>query len=116
MATKFGIFCRKLRLERGELLFDMAKKLGVSSAFLSKVENGKKKPPVSWKQTIISEYNLQNSKLEEFEECFFDAVNADSIDISGYKESDKELMLSFARKFDALDKAMIERMLEKEEE
>lgn len=116
MVTKLGIFCRKLRLERGELLFDMANKLGVSSAFLSKVENGKKKPPVSWKQTIIYEYDLQDDKLKEFEEFFFDALNADSIDISGYKESDKELMLSFARKFDALDKAMIKRMLEKKEE
>lgn len=115
MVTKLGIFCRKLRIEEGELLYDMAKKLEVSSAFLSKVENGKKKPPVQWKEKIISEYSLSGSKLHEFEECFFNAVNADSIDISKYEESDKELMLSFARKFDALDKAMIRRMLEKKE-
>ena len=89
----------------------MAQKLGVSSAFLSKVENGKKKPPVQWKQTIISMYKLSDSRLEEFEECFFDALNSDSIDISSYEESDKELMLSFARKFDALDKALIRKML-----
>lgn len=111
MATKLGIFCRKLRIENGELLYDMAQKLGVSSAFLSKVENGKKKPPVQWKQTIISMYKLSDSRLEEFEECFFDALNSDSIDISSYEESDKELMLSFARKFDALDKALIRKML-----
>lgn len=116
MANKFGIFCRKLRLERGELLYDMAQKLGVSSAFLSKVENGKKKPPVQWKQKIISEYSLSGDALEEFEECFFDAINFDSIDISGYKESDKELMLSFARKFDSIDKALIRRIVDKKEE
>ncbi len=116
MANKLGIFCRKLRLERGELLYDMAQKLGVSSAFLSKVENGKKKPPVQWKQTIVSEYQLSGSALEKFEECFFDAINADCIDIKDYNETDKELMLSFARKFDALDKALIRRMLDKKEE
>lgn len=116
MANKLGIFCRKLRLERGELLYDMAQKLNVSSAFLSKVENGKKKPPMQWKQIIISEYDLAGNALEEFEECFFEAINADSIDISGYEESDKGLMLSFARKFDALDKALIRRMLDNKED
>lgn len=112
MVTKFGKFCRKLRIEKGELLFDMAQKLGVSSAFLSKVENGKRKPPHNWKQIIVKEYALVDASLKEFEECFFDAINADSIDISSYVESDKELMLSFARKLDSLDKAAIRKMLE----
>ena len=116
MATKYGVFCRKLRLEKGELLYDMAQKLGVSSAFLSKVENGKKKPPIHWEQQIIDEYNLHGRDLEEFKDCFFEAINADSIDISQYEESDKELMLSFARKFDALDKALIRKMLDDKEE
>lgn len=42
MVNNFGKFCRKLRIDRSERLFDMAKELGVSSAFLSKVENGQK--------------------------------------------------------------------------
>ena len=42
MLTSFGKFCRKLRINNGELLYDMAEKLDVSSAFLSKVENGKR--------------------------------------------------------------------------
>ena len=45
MVNSFGKFCRRLRIDRGELLADMANRLGVSSAFLSKVENGGKKPP-----------------------------------------------------------------------
>lgn len=39
MLNKLGLFCRKLRLEHREKLSDMSKKLSVSSAFLSKVEN-----------------------------------------------------------------------------
>ena len=50
MLTNFGKFCRKLRIDKGELLYDMAQRLKVSSAFLSKVENGKAKPPEEWKQ------------------------------------------------------------------
>ena len=48
MLTSIGRFLRKLRIENGEILKDMAEALGVSSAFLSAVENGKKKMPESW--------------------------------------------------------------------
>ena len=42
MITKIGDFLRKLRLDNQQILKDMAEVLGVSSAFLSAVENGKK--------------------------------------------------------------------------
>ena len=116
MVTKFGKFCRKLRIDRGELLYDMASMLNVSTSFLSKVENGKKKPPIEWEQIIISKYGLSGKKLEDFQEAFFDAVNSDSIDISGMRTSDKELMLSFARKFDSLDKIAIRKLLDSKRE
>ena len=45
MITSLGTFLRRLRLAKGEILKDMAESLGVSSAFLSAVENGKKKMP-----------------------------------------------------------------------
>lgn len=112
MITKFGKFCRKLRTDKGELLYDMATKLGVSPSFLSKVENGKKKPPIEWEEIIINEYGLSGTELEDFREAFFDAKNSESIDISRMAASDKELMLSFARQFDSIDKMAIKRLLE----
>ena len=42
MLSEFGKFSRKLRIDRDELLIDMAKKLGVKPAFLSAVEFGNK--------------------------------------------------------------------------
>lgn len=42
MVTAFGKFCRKLRIDRGQIMLDMAESLQVSPAFLSAVENGKK--------------------------------------------------------------------------
>ncbi len=102
MLTRLGKFCRKLRIDKNELLLDMAKKLGVSAAFLSSVENGKKKPPLEWKDIIINTYKLNNSQIAELEEYFFEARNQESIDISDYKESDRELMLAFARKINTM--------------
>ena len=48
MLSDFGIPIRKVRLERQLLLKDMADTLGVSSAFLSSVEKGKRKVPKGW--------------------------------------------------------------------
>ena len=45
MLTSIGRFLRKLRIDQGEILKDMAEKLGVTVSFLSSVENGKKKCP-----------------------------------------------------------------------
>ena len=49
MLSEFGKFCRKLRMEKNELLIDMAQKLEVKSSFLSAVEVGKKSIPEKWK-------------------------------------------------------------------
>lgn len=105
MANNFGKFCRKLRIDRGEILADMAKKLGVSSAFLSKVETGGKKPPKEWKDKIVALYDLNDQKAAELDEYLFEAINANSLDMSGYSETDKNMLLSFARKLDTMDDA-----------
>lgn len=65
MLTQLGIFLRKLRLEYGEIMKDMAAKLDISSSFLSAVENGKKKMPEPWYDTIVNLYNLDKEKQDE---------------------------------------------------
>lgn len=103
MVNNFGKFCRKLRIDNGELLSDMASKLGVSSAFLSKVENGSKKPPKEWQEKIVSMYHLDKSKALELEDCMFEAINYQSIDISGFSDENRDMLLSFARKLSSMD-------------
>ena len=114
MVNNFGKFCRKLRIDKNELLYDMAAKLGVSSAFLSKVENGKKKPPKEWRETLINSYELNEKEIQQLDQCMFEAQNYDSIDISYMNESDKMMMLSFARKFNSIDKDKFKKFMQKE--
>lgn len=109
--TQFGRFCKKLRIDNNELLADMASKLGVSSAFLSKVENGKKKPPKKWEDNIKQLYELNEYQEKELKESIFNAINSDSIDLSSYKADEKELMLSFARKINTIDKDKVVKIL-----
>ena len=114
MVNNFGKFCRKLRIDRNELLYDMAGKLGVSSAFLSKVENGKKKPPEEWKDILIQEYDLDQKQIKELNQYMYEAQNYNNIDISYMIDSDRMMMLSFARKFNSIDKNKLKEFLKKE--
>jgi transcriptional regulator with XRE-family HTH domain len=52
-------------MDRQELLFSMAKKLEVSSSFLSGVENGKIPIPTDWPEKITSLYQLNRFESEE---------------------------------------------------
>ena len=63
--TKLGIALRKIRLDRQELLKDMADRLKVSSAFLSAVETGKKRPPANFIDRICSAYELSEDEKKE---------------------------------------------------
>lgn len=114
MLTSFGKFCRKIRIDNGKLLFDMAQQLGVSSAFLSKVENGKAKPPIGWEDIITNEYNLSNEQAVELRESIYEARNGNVINISDLANDDRDMMLAFARKLDTMnpeDKERIKKLL-----
>ncbi|CAK01494.1 transcriptional regulator [Bartonella tribocorum] len=62
MVTSFGKILRKLRIDHSERLLDMAKTLGISVAFLSSVEIGKKSVPVGMEDKIIELYALDQEK------------------------------------------------------
>ncbi len=61
MVTSFGKILRKLRIDHSERLLDMAKKWGISVAFLSSVEIGKKSVPVGMEEKIIELYGLDTA-------------------------------------------------------
>lgn len=63
--TKFGIFVRKLRLDKGIRLRDMAKDLGISPAYLSAMETGHKDIPQSLADKVSSVYNLSIEQTKE---------------------------------------------------
>ncbi len=112
MATALGDFLRKLRLENGELLKSMAVKLDVSSAFLSAVENGKKKMPESWYSKLEVLYNLNDNQMSELKEAVMASSDVIELNIHNSSSDGRLLAISFARKFDSLDdktsKAIIE--------
>ncbi len=102
MLTTFGKFCRVLRIERNELLKDMADALDVSSAFLSAVENGKKEIPSNWLDKISDVYSLTGDIVEELATAIASSKKEYRVNLENIATEDRALALSFARKLESI--------------
>ena len=108
MLTSLGKFLRKLRIDEGEILKDMAERLDVTVSFLSAVENGKKHMPSSWNSKICHLYNLNETQSKAFTTAIAETEKAIEIDFVGTSLHNRELAVSFARKFPDIDEAQVE--------
>lgn len=114
MLTQFGKFCRKLRIDNGELLKDMANKLEVTSSYLSAVENGKRNVPQEWPTKIIDFYELNQEQQQELQKVIQESKKELRIDFSNYDNEDKQVLMALAREFkdmDQVDKDTIKSIL-----
>lgn len=57
-STPFGKELRKIRIDESEVLSEMAKRLGISIAYLSSIESGTRNIPVDFVQRIKKAYSL----------------------------------------------------------
>ena len=110
MLTSVGKFLRKVRIDNNEILLNMANKLGVSSSFLSAVENGKKKIPADWSIRICELYGLDEIQCENLDQAIAETEQSYEIDLSGVSQSNREVAVSFARKFASMDESQIEQI------
>jgi len=108
MLTEFGQYLRKLRIDCGELLKDMADKLGVTSSYLSAVETGKRNIPDGWVEKISQFYKLHMFEQEALQIAANNSAKAVTMDLSNMVPKRRETALLFARKFDDVDDSAIE--------
>ncbi|HJA81040.1 MAG TPA: helix-turn-helix domain-containing protein [Candidatus Mediterraneibacter intestinipullorum] len=101
MLTRFGKRLRTLRIEENQRLKDMADKLGVTAAYLSAVENGKRRVPDSWIATLTDEYGLSPEEERELQKLAYeDQMKKDiKINLENANNSEIGLAMSFARRF-----------------
>ncbi|EIJ79098.1 transcriptional regulator xre family, bacteriophage lambda repressor c1 like protein [Bacillus methanolicus PB1] len=103
MLTPFGKFSRKLRIDNGELLKDMAGKLGVTSSYLSAVENGKRNAPHEWIDKISDLYSLSPEDRNDLMQAVQASQKVVKIDFEGISSEDRNAILALAREFKSLD-------------
>ena len=110
-SKKLSILLKKIRINNEELLLDMAKKLNMSSTFLSAIENGKKKVPDDFKDKLCSNYSLSEEEIKELNEGI--VINNDKVDLtlSELSGPKKELAISLGRSFDTLSDKEVDELL-----
>lgn len=103
MLTLLGKELRILRISRGEILKEMADKLGITPAYLSAIENGKREPTRKFMNTLISVYDLSEKEIEKLEKAYSETINSISINFTEeMSPTQKDLSFVFARRFDKL--------------
>ena len=112
MITSFGKELRKLRIDHEEILKDMADRLGVSSAFLSAVEVGKKNIPEGWPQKIAIIYKLTPDEERHLLSCARESIRSIKIDLSSVGNLQHRTALVFARDFNNMSDETAERILQ----
>ena len=110
--TPFGDRMRKLRAERGVTLKEMADAIGVSSAYLSALEHGKRGRP-GWHliQRILAFFNIIWDEAEEVVRLARISHPRITIDTSGLNPKATELANRLADEIGKLDPAMLEELL-----
>ena len=102
--TAFGKILRKMRIDCSEVLGAMAKRLGLSSAYLSSIENGLREIPDGLVAKIANEYGLDSSQEKELEEAKAKVKGSVDVKLNDQKaEADYvETAVMFARDFSKL--------------
>lgn len=110
MLTSLGKFLRTFRIQQGELLKDMADKLNVAPAYLSSVENGKRIATKKLINNIAESYQLCEGQLSELNSAFFETLDEVNLNTKNATNTQKDLCISFARKFENLNDEQIEKI------
>ena len=103
--SEYGEFLKHLRIDRHEMLKNMAGKLGLNSSYLSAIESGNRDIPPDLTDKICTEYGLDEGQRKELKEA---ELNTDrklvQIDMKKINENRlaKEVVLNFAGKAESL--------------
>ena len=109
---KLATFLRMLRLQNGQVLKNMADLLGVSSAFLSAVENGKKKMPLDWYEKLRDFYKLDAEQYDKLQQLAMESQKTVSLNLEDTSDSKRQLAVTFARQFGNLDESVCRRIMD----
>ena len=110
--TSFGKEIRKLRIDHEQTQKDLAKLLGVSPAFLSAVEVGKKQVPKNWTEMIAKIYQLSQRQTERLQAAIDDSSAAVKINLRSVSCLKRQMAINLAWEFPGLEDETAKQILE----
>lgn len=112
MLSEFGRIIRKIRIDKGLRLYDMAKDLGKSSAWLSYIETGKKSIPPGFADEVADRYQLTAQQRKELNQAAARATREFRLHIGENASATRiNTAYALARKFDSMDDETLEEFL-----
>lgn len=102
MANEFGKAIQELRRTLGVTLYVMAQRMGVSSAFLSNIENGKKRVPDNFVDKLAEKFPEVKEQYNRFVGLANKARNEVVVSLQDASSDDANLATALARKFSGL--------------
>jgi hypothetical protein len=81
--TEFGKFLRTLRIQRDISARELSEYLGVTAAYLSAVETGKRNIPAAWESGVAEKFRLTQSDRERLREAITISSNGGRIRFVG---------------------------------
>ena len=111
MPNEFGRILRKIRIDHGEILKNMAVKLNVSSSYLSAMEVGKRIVPKKIIDELIRIYSLDDEMVAKLKIAAEDNEKTIQIKIDTTTPEKRNAALVFARNFDNMDSAIAEKIV-----
>lgn len=97
MLSEYGKILRKIRIDKGLTLAQMAKAVGITSAYLSTIERGNRKIPKYLTQNVINHYELSNEQVAELQKAEYLSIDSIEIELSDIDLDKKTLVLSLAK-------------------
>jgi Zn-dependent peptidase ImmA (M78 family)/transcriptional regulator with XRE-family HTH domain len=105
MLTPFGITVRKLRLDRGMRLLDLAKKTGQSASFISAVETGRKAIPDGYVAKMARAMELTAPEIRELGRAA-DRTRTE-VRLDKMNPAQREIVHAFARRLDDIPSELL---------
>ncbi|MDO4569030.1 MAG: helix-turn-helix transcriptional regulator [Planctomycetia bacterium] len=112
MITSFGKILRKIRIDRNEILLDMAKKLEVAVSYLSAVETNRRAIPESWLATIPKLYHLNEDETQKLYAAALESIKNFKIRIEHESPLGKDVVAAFARQLPEMNEEEKEQLYE----
>lgn len=103
MLTDYGKELRKLRIDRGEILKDMADKLGMTPSYLSAIESGKRTIPNELTSKLRTLYSLNSEETNILKDVEEKTNKLVTLNLDGVTDEKQELAIKFARSFEKMD-------------
>jgi transcriptional regulator with XRE-family HTH domain len=108
--TSLGKELRKLRLDLGITLFDMAQRIAMSSGMLSSIETGRKPAPADFIDRLAEEFEEVARNRGRLEILALQTRNEVKVRLDNRPHA-SELAVAFARKFNTLSDQEIAEMM-----